>query len=116
LNYGAHASGTHFVSSFWFLDSATDDESLSADKANKGYATRLNHLNESKTIELYGRLHADLLNSDRMLINGIAMNIKLTRAPEAFYLLRPTDEDKVGIKILDATLFVTQVELKPHFS
>jgi hypothetical protein len=76
----------------------------------------LNHLNESKTIEVYGRLHADLFNSDRMLINGVDMNIKLTRAPEAFYLLGPTDDAKVRVKILDAALFVTQVELKPQFS
>jgi hypothetical protein len=48
-----------------------------------------------------------------MLINGVNMNIKLTRIPEAFYLLAPTDDTKVRIKILDATLFITQVELKP---
>jgi hypothetical protein len=48
-----------------------------------------------------------------MLINGVDMNIKLTRAPEAFYLLGTSDDAKVRIKILDATLFVTQVELKP---
>jgi hypothetical protein len=48
-----------------------------------------------------------------MLINGVDMNIKLTRAPEAFYLFGPSDDAKVRIKILDATLFVTQVELKP---
>jgi hypothetical protein len=54
LNYGADASGTHLFSSFWFLDTATDDGSLSADKANKGYTTRLNHFNESIIIELYG--------------------------------------------------------------
>jgi hypothetical protein len=41
------------------------------------------------------------------------MNIKLSRAPEAFYLLGNSDDAKVRIKILDATLFVTQVELKP---
>jgi hypothetical protein len=40
------------------------------------------------------------------------MNIKLTRTPEAFYLVAPSD-DTIRIKILDATLFVTQVELKP---
>jgi hypothetical protein len=56
-----------------------------------------------------------VFNSDRMLINGVDMNIKLTCAPEAFYLLGPTDA-KVRIKILDATFFVTEVELKPHFS
>ena len=41
------------------------------------------------------------------------MNIKLTRAPESFYLLAPSEENKVRIKILDANLFITQVELKP---
>ena len=40
------------------------------------------------------------------------MNIKLTRAPESFYLLAPSDDNKLRIKILDATLFINQVELK----
>jgi len=40
------------------------------------------------------------------------MNITLTRAPESFYLLAPSDDNKVRIKILDATLFITQSELK----
>jgi len=48
-----------------------------------------------------------------MLINDVDMNIKLTRAPDAVYLLAPSDDNKVRIKILDATLFITQVELKP---
>ena len=44
------------------------------------------------------------------------MNIKLTRTPEAFYLLASNDDTKVRIKILEATLFITQVELKPLYS
>jgi hypothetical protein len=48
-----------------------------------------------------------------MLINGLDMNITLTRAPKTFYLLAPSDDTKVRIKILDCTLFITQVELKP---
>jgi len=48
-----------------------------------------------------------------MVINVVDMNIKLTRAPELFYLLASSDDNKVRIKILDATLFITQVELKP---
>jgi len=39
-----------------------------------------------------------------MLINGVNMNIKITRASEAFYLLAPSDDTKLCIKILDATL------------
>ena len=80
---------------------------------NTGYAKRLNFLSNSKTIELYGIFRADLFNSDKMLINGVDMNIKLTRAPEAFYNLVPSDDTKLRIKILDATHFVTQVEFKP---
>jgi hypothetical protein len=107
LNYGSDASDTHLVSNFWFIDSPGELPS------NSGYITRLTYLGTSNTIELYGRLHADLFNSDKMLINGVDMNIKLTRAPHAFYLLGLTDDTKVRIKILDATLFITQVELKP---
>jgi hypothetical protein len=47
-----------------------------------------------------------------MLINGVDMNIKLTRTSEAFYLLGPSDDTKVRIKIIDDTLFLIQVELK----
>ena len=100
LNYGSDAPGTHLVSSFWYLDSSSEL------KDYKGYATRLNYLSDSQTVELYGRLHADLLNSDKMLINGVDMNVKLTRAPVAFYLLAPSDDTKVRIKILDANLLL----------
>jgi len=61
---------------------------------------------------MYGRLYANLFSSDKMLINGVDMNIKLTRTPEAFYWLEPTDDIKVRIKILDAIPFITQVQLK----
>jgi len=110
LNYGSDASGTHLVSSLWCLESSQEL------KDNNGYSTRLKYIGNSQTVELYGRLHADLFNSDKMIINGVEMNINLTRTPEAFYLLAPKDDTKVRIKILDATLFITQVELKPLYS
>jgi hypothetical protein len=98
---------------FLFLDSVAVGGSLTADKANTGYTTKLNYLSESQTIQLYGRLHAYLFNSDRMRINGVYRNIRLTRAPEAFYLLGTTGDDNVRIKIFDATVFVAQIGLKP---
>ena len=76
---------------------------------NNGYSTRLKYIGNGQNVELYGRLHADLFNSAKMFINGVDMSIKLTRTPEAFYLLAPKDDTEVCIKILDATLFITQV-------
>jgi hypothetical protein len=82
LNYRSDASGTHLLSSFWVPDSPTNDVAL---KNNVGHATRLHNLGNSNTIELFGRLHADLFNSDKVLINGVDMNIKPTRASEGFF-------------------------------
>jgi len=98
LNYGSDTFGTHLVSSLWYLDSS---EEL---KDNNCYSTPLKYIGNSQTLELYGRLRADLFNSDKTLINGVYMNIKPTRTPEAFYLSAPTNDTKVRTKILDATL------------
>jgi hypothetical protein len=104
LNYGSDESGTHLLSRFLFLDSPSTDEAL---KNNTGRTTRLHYLSNINTIELSRRLHAVLFNSDKMLISGVDMNIKLTRAPQGFYLLAPLDDNRLRIKILDATLFIT---------
>jgi len=63
------------------------------------------------------RLHAVLFNSDKMLINGVHMNIKLTWTTESFYLRAPSDDNKVRIKILDATLLLVSLKanLNPLF-
>jgi hypothetical protein len=95
------------VSSLWYLDFSKEL------KDNNGYTTRLKYIAISQIVELYGWLHADSFNFDKMLINGVDMNIKLTRTPEAFYLLAPNDDTNVSIKTLDAALFITQVEMKP---
>ena len=71
LNYGSGGSGTHLVSSFWYFDST------SALKGNTGYATQLNFLSISQTLELYGRLHADLFNSKKKQVALIMLIIAL---------------------------------------
>ena len=50
LNYGSDATGTHLLSSFWFLDSPT---SYGALKNNNGHVTRFHYLGNSNTIELF---------------------------------------------------------------
>jgi len=45
-----------------------------------------------------------MFNSAKKLINSVDMNIKLRRVLEAFYLSAPSDDTKLRIKTLDATL------------
>jgi len=67
------------VSSQWYLDLSQEL------KDNNCYTTRLKYVGNSQTVELYGWLKADLFNSDKVLINGVDMNVKFTRTPEAIY-------------------------------
>jgi hypothetical protein len=46
--HGIDAHSTHLLTNYWYLDTATDDGSLKADRAYNGYDKRLNHLNDSK--------------------------------------------------------------------
>jgi len=79
INYGSDASGIHLVSRFWYHDSSGEL------KDNSGYVRRLNYLSKGNITDLNGRPHADLFNSDKISINGVDMNIKITRAPQSFY-------------------------------
>jgi len=78
LIFVSDTSDTNLVSSLWYLHSPGEL------KDNSGYVKRLNYISSFNFIELYGRLHADLFKSEKMLINGVDMNIKLTRAPKSF--------------------------------
>jgi hypothetical protein len=113
LNYSTDALNTHLHGSLMINDTPGAEGKLTAVKGNKGYEARLAFLNNSQTVELVGRIHADLFNSDRMLLNGVDLDIKLTRAPEAFYLMGPSNDTKVRIKIENATLYIDQAEIKP---
>jgi len=104
---GSDAASTHLVSSFWYLDFPGEL------KQSTSYAKKLNYHSNRKTLELYGRLHAVLFKYDKTLFNCVDMNIKLTRTTDSFYLLAPSDDNNSRITILDATLFITQVHLKP---
>jgi hypothetical protein len=62
LEQSSDASSKHLVSRPWYLDSSQELEE------NNGYTTRLKYVSKSQTVELYGRLHADLFNYNRILL------------------------------------------------
>ena len=58
---------------------------------------------------MYGRLHADICNVPKLLVNGVKMQIKLTKAKPAFYLLSNKEDSKVYSKVLEALLYVKRI-------
>ena len=62
---------------------------------------------------MYGRLHTDICNVPQLLINGVKMQIKLTKARPEFYLLSTKEDAKVYFKVLEALLIVKRIKPSP---
>ena len=58
---------------------------------------------------MYVRLHADICNVVKLLVNGVKMQIKLTKAMTAFYLLSNKEDSKVHFEVLEAILYVKRI-------
>ena len=55
------------------------DCSKPAELSNTGFFARWNHVKKSEEVHIYGRLHADICNVPKLLVNGVKMQIKLTK-------------------------------------
>lgn len=116
LNYSEDTAKTHLTNAMFYLDTYGANGSLSATDANSGFKKRAATLRNSKTVEIMGRIHVDLFNSSKLMLNNVSMRVKLNRASPEFYMFSKSNDVTGKIKILDATLFVKQVEINPTLS
>ena len=113
LSYGSDAKESQLTSELWFLDNNSFDQidpHLEED-SNEGFARRGQFCSQSKSVEMMGRLHCDIFQQDRYLLNGVEMNIKLIRSPETFHLM--ADGSAFTTLIEEACLYVRKVKLNP---
>jgi hypothetical protein len=62
---------------------------------------------------MYGRIHGDLFNVPQLLLPGVQLQIKFTKAKSDFYVLSTKSDAKAVFKFLDATLYVNRVKPTP---
>lgn len=79
---------------------------------NGGLYARTKMTNLSKTVDLIGRLYVDICQQDRLLLNGVPVNVKLWQHTDAFRIMTETGGYK--IKITEASLKIAQVKLNPN--
>ena len=80
---------------------------------NTGLGTRSEWTKTSKTVELQGRIHSDLFNQEKLILNGVDRMVKLHRHQPEFCLLSADAAPAYKITILDAILYVKKIELTP---
>jgi len=62
------------------------------------FITRWDKLSASKDLQLFGRLHSDLFNVPLVLLMGVSLQIRLTKARPSFYMMsKEADSDHFHI-------------------
>lgn len=101
MNYGGDANLTHLETVGW----------------NKNSTARSSMFKDSAVIELYGKLHVDILNQPLLLLNNVNLRLSLTLNKPEFYLITTTGDAKTDnslIKIIDAGLYVKHCTINPN--
>lgn len=112
LNYGAESAQTHLDGSGWAIDTPGQLDEL-ADKKNLGLDARKALFAKSCLVELESKIHADMFNNQRYLINGVDMRLVLSLENANFYVMAE-DADKSYMKIEEATLYVNHCTINPN--
>lgn len=109
LNFGEDASRTHLELCGWYVDTKSLDTLSSLD----GLQKRQKLTNNSSILELYGKVHADMLNQPLLLLNNIDIRLAFSLNKPEFYLLTDSGTDDTMIKILEATIYVKHCTINP---
>ncbi len=88
-----------------------DTDALSG--SNGGLTNRFHYTNLSRTTDLIGRLQTDICQQDRLLLNGVPINVKLWPSTDAFRLMAADKTEGYKLNIVDAALKVCTVKVHP---
>lgn len=117
LSYGPAAKTSQLTAALFYKDKAgcldETDPSKDDDTLNTGLKARYNHSKQSKSIEMVGRIHEDIFNLDRNMINGVELRLKLTRSKNEFCLLSPTTAANFKLVLEDAILYIRKEKISP---
>ena len=112
LSYGPAAKNTWLGSSLYNKDTHSHMDSA-LDNNNVGFRKRRAFVSESKSVQLFSKIHVDLFNQERMLLNGIDLKLVLRRSTDEFCLMT-ADADNYKIKLEEAFLMVRRNKLADH--
>ena len=112
LNLTSDVKKGQLSASGWFMDTAQQFDTLGVE--NVGFTARQAIGQARNTMSLMGKLHADIFNQNRYLIDGVNIDIQLTRSSDSFCIMRPrADGVNYKLKLDEASLFIRKVKVLP---
>jgi len=118
LTYGTDAAATNITNVYWYRETGDmlpcDPTSVTVPAMTCwGFITRWDKLSASKDLLLFGRLHSDLFNVPLVLLPGVSLQIRLSKARPSFYMMSKEADSKTPFKFLEAHLLVKGVKPDP---
>ena len=116
LNYDKKAAESQLDFGLFCKDTAgqMEEMDISTDPVlNTGLGTRSEWTKISKTVELKGRIHSDVFNQEKLILNGVDLTVKLHSHKHEFCFLSADIAPAYKIIIMDAILYLKKIELTP---
>lgn len=76
------------------------------------FEKRRDRLTEDGTIYVYGKVNADFFGTDKYILPGVEVRLRLTRAPNTLVTISDSTDREYGLVIKKASLFVHKLELQ----
>ena len=109
LNYGNESKTSQHQLGLFYKDTAGHMNETDPTKANTGLNSRHKITKKSSMVELIGRIHSDIFNQGKFILNGLPLRLILHRNKDTFCLM--ADEDLYKVSITDAMLYVRKATL-----
>jgi hypothetical protein len=109
LNFNETSKNTQLTSVLFYPDEAGKFDLLN----NSGYLARKGYTKLSNKVDMIGRLHCDIFNMNKFLLNGVELRVKMTRSKSDFNMLSK-DIPGLTVKITDASLLVRKMTINPQ--
>lgn len=115
LNNGYDSKTSQLSSELYYKDTAgkMNTYEVSGDNVNDGFVKRAALFKENTAVDMMGRLHVDIFNQDRLLLNLVDVKVKLIRNKPEFCLMGEGDYRIVFDHI---SLFARKVKINPAVS
>ena len=111
LTYDAEAKQSQLTAGMFYKDTAHKMDQL---EGNVGMKQRQTRAAQSHEIDMIGRLHCDIMNMNRYLLNGVDVKLRLVKSKDAFNIFVPTtDQTSYKTVITHMSVFVRKCTLNP---
>ncbi|XP_021354323.1 uncharacterized protein LOC110450876 [Mizuhopecten yessoensis] len=109
LSYGPAAKDSQLTGAMWHKDTAGKMDTQGNE--NLGYVARKAMTAGSRTVDLMGKIHADVFAQERYLVNNVDVEINMSRSKDVFCLNAADDTFKAVVQ--DICLYARKVRLNP---